>query len=457
MEKIAIVGAGLCGSLLSLYLAERGYQISVYEKRPDMRKAEVERGRSINLAISRRGVFALEKLNLWDAIRSKATPMYARMIHNLNASPVKQFYGPQEDEHIDALSRGDLNIDLLNFMDRHKNINIKFNQRVTDIDLDSACMTIFDEEEKESYRSCADVILATDGGPSIIRQKMIEAGVAQFSTEYLSHGYKELVLDSQSAKALDPNCLHIWPRDNFMLIALPNFAGSFTCTLFLSLQDQELSFNTLKTLAQIKNFFEQYFPDVYASIPDLLDQFLSNPVGELATLRGEPWHYKDKVLLLGDAAHAIVPFFGQGMNCAFEDCTVFDDLLEEGINNCGTLFSAFFHRRKKNTDAIAKMAIDNFYEMRSDTGKEKFILYKEVEKALMKRYGDQYVSRYVMISFRRDDYKLAEVAGALQHEFLVKICRKVLKAEDLNWDLVETELSLYRQTLEREKLIHNLC
>ena len=458
MKKIDIVGAGLAGSLLAIYLAKRNYDVRVYEKRPDMRESVSERGRSINLAISRRGVYALEKLGIADQIMAKSTPMYGRMIHDMHGNSEKQIYGRNENEYISAISRSELNIDLLNLMCQEKNIQIKFNHRVTDVQLESGQLTLFDAiQEKEYVAPQADLVIATDGAPSAVRQTMVNKGVASFSTDFLSHGYKELVLDAEFGKFFDKNCLHIWPRNDFMLIALPNFDGSFTCTLFLSMKGKENSFEHLGNKEQIDQFFQKYFPNIKAAIPDLSQQFLSNPIGELATLRGGPWHYKDKVLLLGDAAHAIVPFFGQGMNCAFEDCTVFAELLDINKNDWHKQFSDFFALRKQYADAIAQMAIDNFIEMGSHTGKKEFLLHKQVEMELMRRYGDRYISRYVMISFTSHSYKLAQICGLLQRDFLERICRSISCVKDLDWEFVEKELEVYIAALNKEKELYGLC
>jgi kynurenine 3-monooxygenase len=457
MQTITLIGSGLSGSLLALYLAKQNYKVHVYEKRPDIRKAKAERGRSINLAISRRGVYALEKIGIADHIMAKSTPMYARMIHDVHGNCERQVYGRNQEEYISALSREDLNTDLLNFMDQEKNIETEFNCQVTDIDIESGQLTIFNTVKKTTdVTPPADIVIATDGAPSAVRQAIMSKGVANFSTEFLSHGYKELVLNSEFGKSFEKNSLHIWPRGNFMLIALPNLDGSFTCTLFLAMKGEENSFEHLKSKPQITAFFKKYFSDIESLIPDLADQFLSNPIGELGTLRGSPWYYKDKILLLGDAAHAIVPFFGQGMNCAFEDCTVFDELLSKNKNDWGWLFSEFFTLRKQNADAIAQMAIDNFLEMSSDTGRKEFLLHKEVEKEIMSRYGDKYVSRYVMISFTREPYKFAQTCGRLQKDFLEKICKSIANVKDLDWHFVENELDLYLAAVEKEKASYGL-
>lgn len=458
MKKIDIVGAGLAGSLLAIYLARQNYDVHVYEKRSDMRESVPERGRSINLAISRRGVYALEKLGIADQIMAKSTPMYGRMIHDMYGNSAKQTYGRNQNEYISAISRSELNIDLLNLMCQEKNVKIKFNHRITDVNIESGQLTVFDAiQEKHYVAPQADLVIATDGAPSAVRQAMISKGVASFSTDFLSHGYKELLLDAEFGKPFDKNCLHIWPRDDFMLIALPNFDGSFTCTLFLSMKEKENSFEHLRNKEQIDHFFQKYFPNIKVAIPDLSQQFLSNPIGELATLRGGPWYYKDKLLLLGDAAHAIVPFFGQGMNCAFEDCTVFSELLDKNKNDWQQQFSDFFVLRKQNADAIAQMAIDNFFEMGSYTGKKEFLLHKQVEMELMHRYGDRYISRYVMISFTRHAYKLAQICGLLQKDFLERICRSISCVQDLDWEFVDKELQVYLTALNREKELYGFC
>jgi kynurenine 3-monooxygenase len=461
MKTITIVGAGLSGSLLSLYLAQQNYAVNVYEKRPDMRLSKIERGRSINLAISKRGVYALERLGIAEKVMKKAVPMYARMIHDTEKNCVRQAYGRSNNEHIDAISRSDLNIDLLNSMDAIKNINVFFNHHVKSIDVDSGKLDVLDSTKNKVKSLFSETIIATDGGPSAIRQEMMKKGIVKYDTDFLSHGYKELTVESNIGKKLDKNCLHIWPRDNFMLIALPNAEGSFTCTLFLPIKEGKENFSLLQKSDKILSFFNKYFPDVVEIVPDLTSQFIKNPIGELVTLKGKPWYYKNKVLLLGDAAHAIVPFFGQGMNCAFEDCTVFDDLLKSDIHHdWENIFKKFYLLRKENSDAIAQMAVDNFYEMSKYTGEEEFILHKKVEKKLMEQYGDKYISRYVLVSFTIKSYKLAQECGKLQMQFLRNICRNIKSENDLCWNIVEKKFKEYTtsvENLERKyKLLYQL-
>lgn len=451
MKNIIIVGGGLSGSLLALYLSRCGHSVTIYEKRLDMRYSNVESGRSINLAISRRGIYALELLGIDSDVMKHSVPMYARMIHNTQGKDTKQFYGRNSAEYISAISRKDLNIVLLNHIDKEQNITIFFNHEVIDVDFDNQIITILDKNNSKITNDTG-ILIAADGGPSIIRQKMIDRKIANFNIDTLEYGYKELTLSSIYAGKLDFNCLHIWPRNNFMLIAIPDIEGSYTLTLFLANKNANDCFARLTDSEKISGFFKNYFPDIIKLIPDLTEQFLKNPIGKLSTLRGGPWYYKDKVLLFGDAAHSIVPFFGQGMNCAFEDCVVFDQFLVDYNNNWTKLFQEFFLSRKPNTDAIAQMAIDNFWEMSKYTDQEEFLLQKKVEKKLMERYGDLYVSSYIMVSFTTVEYRLAKLCYDLQQDLLKKICFGIKSVEDLDWNLVDKEFSYYLGQVEKGEM-----
>lgn len=452
MKNIIIIGGGLSGSLLALYLARRGHSITIYEKRLDIRSSNIEVGRSINLAISKRGIYALELLGIDNDIIKYTVPMYARMIHSITGECTKQFYGRNTNEYISAISRKDLYIVLLNHIDQKENIITNFNHEVIDVDFDNQVITILDKNNSKIIKD-SGTLIAADGGPSIIRQKMIDREIVIFDKHTLEYRYKEITLPSSYSEKLDRNCLHIWPRDHFMLIAIPDIEGSYTLTLFLAHEKQDKCFSKLRSNKKINKFFETYFADIFALIPDLTKQFFNNPIGKLITLRGSPWYYKDKVLLFGDAAHSIVPFLGQGMNCAFEDCVIFDKLLTDYNDNWKYLFKDFFLLRKPNTDAIAQMALDNFWEMSKYTSQKSFLLKKEVERKLMERYGDLYISSYAMVSFTTIEYRLINIYARLQRDLLHNICLNIKRVEDIDWNLADKEFCCYLNRLKKEKYI----
>ena len=350
--KIAVVGAGLVGSLQAILLAKKGYQVSVFERRPDLRKAKLIAGKSINLALSDRGWKALELAGIDQEIRKIAIPMYQRCMHAIDGSLTYQAYG-KEDQAIYSVSRGGLNQTLMNLADNFDNINYYFNRKCQDIDLKTNTLTFFNSEKKIHENPVFDKVIATDGAFSAVRMRMQKSSMFDYSQKYLDHGYKELVIPANpdGTHKLDKNCLHIWPRGEFMMIALANLDGSFTCTLFFPMKG-ETSFETLKSKEQVSDFFNQIFPDAIPLMPTLLDDYFENPTSTLVMVRCTPWNYKDDVLLMGDAAHAIVPFYGQGMNCGFEDCTVFDEMLNQTKGNWDGLLSIFSAQRVPDGNAF---------------------------------------------------------------------------------------------------------
>ena len=429
MSKTTIIGAGLAGSLLAIYLAKRGIIVEVYEARGDMRLERVAAGRSINLALSDRGIAALREVGMDEYMLAEAVPMLGRMIHAVSGEMKLLPYSGRQGEYINSVSRTGLNIALMNEADKYPNVTFHFNRRCGD----------FDRETGEVAFSNGDIIkgdtvIATDGAGSAIRNAMMGSERFDFSQKWLEHGYKELHIPSgpNGQLQLEENALHIWPRNKFMMIALPNFDGSFTCTLFLAHKGTNSAFDRLESETSIREFFSSEFPDALELMPTLIQDFSANPTGNLGTIKCFPWNIGGKALLLGDAAHALVPFYGQGMNCAFEDVRVLDQLIEKHGTNWESVYEEYGELRKVNTDAIADMAEENFYEMRDAVADPVFIRKRELETKLEQRYPD-YFSKYSMVTFREDlPYTVAKERGNAQDWFLMNICKGVVEVNEIN-------------------------
>jgi kynurenine 3-monooxygenase len=409
MKEITILGAGLVGSLLSLYLAKRGYKVSVYERRPDMRREKITAGRSINLALSDRGWKGLELAGLKDSVRKIAIPMVGRMVHSVNGSQNLQPYG-KEGQAIYSVSRAALNKLLIDVSSEQPGNRFYFNQRAEIIDLEKGNIVFDSNSLIPSTKS--DLIFGADGAFSALRHSMQFLDRFNLSQSYIDHGYKELTIPSgkNGEHLLHKNALHIWPRKNFMLIALPNLDGSFTCTLFFQF-DGPISFSSLKTNEDVSTFFLEYFPDVVPLMPTYKEDFHRNTTSSLVTVKCFPWIYKDKCCLIGDAAHAIVPFFGQGMNCGFEDCTVLYELMNQYEEDWNMVLSEFQKLRKPNADAIADLALNNFIEMRDLVADPYFLKKKNIERLIADRFEGRYISPYQMVSFSNIAYAEALEKG----------------------------------------------
>ncbi|MDP4600278.1 MAG: FAD-dependent monooxygenase [Polaribacter sp.] len=429
-ENILIIGAGLCGSLLALRLAQRGYKVAVYESRPDLRKVAISAGRSINLALSDRGLKALRLCGVEEKARKICIPMKGRLMHDSLGNTFASNYSGREGEYINSVSRGDLNAMLLDEAEKHENVTIYFNQKCEKVDIENNTVFFIDEITSKEYSISSDVIFGTDGAGSVLRKSYISERnfLFSYSQNYLNHGYKELEIPSDSIgnHQISKNYLHIWPRGDFMLIALPNMDGSFTVTLFLSYDEGEFHFNNLTTEETITKFFENEFPDALALIPNILEEFTSNPTGPLGTIKCSPWFYKN-TLLLGDAAHAIVPFYGQGMNASFEDVFVLDEILNHfecnrEIEDWNSVFKTYQKARKKDTDAIADLAIDNFYEMRDHVANSMFKEKRKIEMDLEKHFPAHYFSKYSLVTFNEHiGYEEAMKKGRAQDKALLNL------------------------------------
>ena len=425
-QNILIIGAGLCGSLLALRLGQRGNNVSVYEMRPDIREVDISTGRSINLAFSNRGNKAIKLVGLEDKVKALCIPMNGRMIHDEHGNTFQSNYSGREHEYINSISRGELNALLLDEAEKHKNVKIYFNKKCKSVDFEKTTALFKDYKTKNEFVEDADIIIATDGAGSAMRKSYYlgKKFLFSFSQEYLTHGYKELSIlpkENGDYKAYK-NALHIWPRGNFMLIALPNLDGSFTVTLFLSYNEGEYNFNNLKTEDNVLEFFQKEFPDAMAIMPNLLDDFFQNPTAPLGTVKCSPWHYKGNTLLMGDAAHAIVPFYGQGMNASFEDVVEFDKVLDQNLNNWEAIFKTYENTRKKDTDAIADLAIDNFHEMKGHVNHAIFQEKRKLEMALEKEFPNDYSSKYSLVTFNEDiGYRAAMLRGRAQDKAILNM------------------------------------
>lgn len=397
-KKIIIIGAGLVGSLLGIYLSRRGHAVTIYERRGDMRRETVAAGRSINLALSDRGIKALREVGIADEIASIAIPMRGRFIHHLDGSTGLQPYG-KEGQAINSVSRGELNKKLMDLAEQ-QGIKIHFGQKCAGINW-SLNEVHFEAGDGKQTTATADIIFGADGAYSAARlQHMLQHDKFEYQQHYIDCGYKELSIPAGEGQSflLEKHALHIWPRRDYMLIALPNLDGSFTCTLFFPFEGP-LSFKDLNTAEKVKQFFATNFPDLIPLIPDVVEQFFRNPTSSLVTVKCYPWIRDDKFSLIGDAAHAIVPFFGQGMNCGFEDCSVLNGLLDEYNEDWKQALQAFQHLRKPDADAIADLAIENFTEMRDKVANPKFILQKKIEARLHEKFPSKWIPAYSQVTF----------------------------------------------------------
>jgi kynurenine 3-monooxygenase len=433
-EKITLIGAGLVGPLLALGLVKRGFEVEIYERRPDMRRVKISAGRSINLALSTRGIHALTEAGLWHRMQQIIIPMRGRMMHSPDSKLTFQAYGKDESEVINSISRAELNMALLNAAEA-QGVRIHFEQRCTGISFKNRRLILRDEADGNESSVDYQVVIGGDGSASAVRDALLRLSRFNFSQEYLNYGYKELTIppSPDGKHALEVNALHIWPRGNYMLIALPNIDGTFGCILFLPFEGAD-SFERLTTKAAVRDFFQSRFSDAVPLMPDLAEHFFANPTGTMVTIKCSPWHVEGHALLLGDAAHAIVPFFGQGINCGFEDCTILLELLDRHGADWERVFREFEAARKVNTDAIADMAIENFVEMRDRVGDRRFLLRKQVELALEAKYPRQFVPKYAMVTFHRIPYATALQRGQVQERILAELCEGIEGVEDLDWE-----------------------
>jgi kynurenine 3-monooxygenase len=443
-KNITVVGAGLVGSLVSIYLAKKGYKVDIYERRPDMREADIVAGRSINLALSDRGWRGLEGVGIAEEIKKIAIPMYGRSIHLKDGSSTYQAYG-KDNQAIYSVSRGGINMRLMDLAEQQPNVNIHFEERCDKIDRKTN--EVFFHNTKSETTNCvkSDFILGADGAFSAVRTQMqLQTDRFDYQQFYIDCGYKELVIPAgkDGEHVIEKNCLHIWPRGSFMMIALPNMDGSFTCTLFFQMEGK-ISFDALKTREEVMTFFNNEFPDAVPLMPTLLDDYFTNPTSSLVTVKCKPWVWDEKIALIGDAAHAIVPFYGQGMNCGFEDCVVLNELMNKHGELNAACLKEYEQLRKPDGDAIADLAIANFIEMRDKTADKTFLLQKKIEAHFSAKHPDKWIPLYSMVTYTPSiRYSEALVAGNKQQEIMDQIM--AMKDIELKWDSTEVEHAILK-------------
>ncbi|MCH7401476.1 FAD-dependent oxidoreductase [Belliella kenyensis] len=435
-NEISILGAGLIGSLLSIYFKKRGLDVTIFEKRADNRQQEYkEEGRSINMALSDRGWRALDKIGLKEKIMPLAIPMYGRKIHDEHGKTSFIPYG-KENQAIYSISRGKFNRILIDEAEK-AGVNLAFAHRCEDVDLRSNTLTFFHNNGIKNVTS--EVIIGADGAYSSLRMAMQKQVRFNYRQEYITHGYKELTIPAtvNGEFALDPNALHIWPRGKFMLIALPNPDKSFTCTLFLPFEGTKVCFEKINDKDDVAAIFKTYFDDAYQLMPNLTEEFLANPTSALINIECYPW-VQGKSLLIGDASHAMVPFYGQGMNCGFEDVFVLDSLIDKlGTNVWELVFAKFQKQRKPDTDAICQLALENFVEMRDAVSDPKFLIRKKIEAKLHALYPNDWIPLYTMVTFSTMPYAEAYAQGKLQEQIMDKVMANPLITQ--NWDKLDYE------------------
>lgn len=436
-EKSAIiVGAGLVGSLWAVYLSKAGYKVTIYERRPDIRKAEISAGKSINLALSTRGWTALDAVGVGDEIRKIAIPMYGRTMHDLEGNLTNQPYG-KEGQAIYSVSRGGVNAKMMDIAEEYGNAKIFYNKECIDADTEKGIVYLQDSITGEKIQDQADVVFAADGAFSAVRYHAFQKKDRfNFSQRYIEDGYREILLpaNEDGSYKMDKNALHIWPRGRFMLIALANEDGSFTCTLFMPHDGGNQSFSTLKTKADVDKFFKETFHDFYDMMPNIADAWEDHPLSSLAIMRSYPWH-AGKMALIGDAAHATVPFYGQGMNGGFEDCTVLSKLMKKHDENWDAIFAEYSVIRKPDGDALQDLSLENYFVMRDYVADPMFLLQKKIEAKFAKVYPDKWMPLYSQVTFSDIRYSDAYLNGKRQD----KIMKEVLQMPNIEnkWDSEE--------------------
>lgn len=431
-KNCTIIGAGLVGSLLSIYLLRRGLNVQIFERRGDMRRAQISAGRSINLALSDRGIRALEEVGIMEEVRKICIPMHGRYIHNSDGSTAFQAYG-KEGQFINSVSRGELNRKLMDLAEEN-GAHIHFHHTCREIDWKERTIE-FENKYGDMVAENFELLFGADGAYSAARlHHQLHQDRFQYDQYYIDFGYKELTIPpaEDGGFRMEKNALHIWPRGNYMLIALPNTDGSFTCTLFFPFEGDP-SFASLITAEKVKEFFQLNFTDAFEMMPGLTEEFFGNPTSSLVTVRCFPWVREDHFTLIGDAAHAIVPFFGQGMNCGFEDCSVLDELIEKHKDDWKTILSEFQSLRKPDGDAIAELALNNFIEMRDKVADKKFLQQKKVEARLHQLYPEKWIPAYSQVTFSPGiRYSEALRRGKSQDAIMQPFMEEVLNG--IEWD-----------------------
>lgn len=443
-KSVIIVGAGLVGSLWAVYLSKAGYKVTIYERRPDIRKAEISAGKSINLALSNRGWKALDAVGVGDEIRKIAIPMYGRMMHDLEGNLTYQPYG-KEGQAIYSVSRGKVNATMMDIAENYGKATIHYNHDCKKVDLKNGIVYLTNTETGEEVEAKADLVFGADGAFSAVRySSMQKLDRFNYSQTFIADGYREILLPANpdGSYPLDKNALHIWPRGRFMLIALANEDGSFTCTLFMPHEGDENAFDKLTSREAVNNFFKTVFPDFYKMMPDIADAWEDHPLSSLAIVRCHPWT-SGKVALMGDAAHATVPFYGQGMNAGFEDCTVMWELMQKHNENWPAIFDEYNRERKPDGDALQDLSLENYYVMRDHVADPAFLLRKRIEAKFSELYPDKWIPLYSQVTFSNIRYNLAYKQGQEQSQIMDQIME--IPGIEQKWDsneVMEKILSL---------------
>lgn len=435
-KKVIIVGAGLVGSLWSVYLSKAGYSVTIYERRPDIRKAEISAGKSINLALSNRGWKALDTVGVGDEIRKIAIPMHGRMMHDLKGDLTYQQYG-KDGEAIYSVSRGKVNATMMDIAETHGKATIHYNHDCRKVDLKNGIVYLTNSLTGEEVVDKADLVFAADGAFSSVRyNSMQKTDRFQYSQNYIADGYREILLPANpdGSYRMDKNALHIWPRGRFMMIALANEDGSFTCTLFMPHEGGENAFDKLTSKEAVDNFFKSTFPDFYEMMPNIADAWEDHPLSALAIVRCYPWH-NGKVALMGDAAHATVPFYGQGMNAGFEDCTVLNELMIKHNHDWDAIFAEYSPLRKPDGDALQDLSLDNYYVMRDFVADPAFLLRKKIEAKFSTLYPEKWMPLYSQVTFSEIRYSVAYKQGQVQNGIMDQVMEMPNIEE--NWDSEE--------------------
>lgn len=440
MKTVSIVGAGLVGSLWAVYLSKAGYKVQLFERRPDIRKAEISAGKSINLALSDRGWKALDAVGVGDEVRKIAIPMNGRIMHSEEGELSYQPYG-KEGQAIYSISRGGVNAKMMDIAEEVGNAEIFYNEKCYDTDLENGIIYLENTETGKKWEVKSDLVFATDGAFSAVRYNaMQKLDRFSYSQNYIPDGYREILLpaNEDGSYKLDKNALHIWPRGRFMLIALANEDGSFTCTLFMPFEGEN-SFESLKNKEDVDRFFKTTFTDFYNMMPDIADKWEDHPLSSLAIVRCYPWTH-GKTALMGDAAHATVPFYGQGMNCGFEDCTSMWELMQKHGDDWKTIFEEYQIDRKPNGDAMQDLSLHNYHVMRDYVGDPTFLLQKKIEAHFSEKYPEKWLPLYSQVTFSHIPYSKALEVGKKQDDVMKKIM--LLPDIESKWNSVEIEQAI---------------
>lgn len=441
MKTASIVGAGLVGSLWAVYLTKAGYKVQLFERRPDIRKAEISAGKSINLALSTRGWKALDTVGVGDAVREIAIPMSGRIMHDLESNLTYQPYG-KEGQAIYSVSRGGVNARMMDIAEATGQAEIFYNEKCVGTDLENGIVYLENSETGKKWEVKSDVVFASDGAFSAVRYNaMQKLDRFNYSQNYIEDGYREILLpaNEDGSYKLDKNALHIWPRGRFMLIALPNEDGSFTCTLFMPFNGPN-SFETLTSKEAVDNFFQSTFPDFYTMMPNIADAWEDHPLSSLAIVRCYPWTH-GKTALMGDAAHATVPFYGQGMNCGFEDCSVMWELMQKHNEDWPKVFEEYQQLRKPDGDGVQDLSLHNYYVMRDYVGDPKFLLQKKIEAHFSEKHPEKWLPLYSQVTFSHIRYSEAWKTGQKQDAIMKNVMAQFEDIENVwNSEAVENAI-----------------